>query len=341
MMFVDDRTINVNQSDLENIFKICRDSSSTWLTAYGIYVFIIALIIVGPISILYTFVVLLRFLCNYNRNRHFNDDDDENIEEILEFDFDCFYRFVSEQTALTIIYVFLALICHILMCDTPVTSMWMARWWIEGIIDIPCFTVLFESWDRTSIYLTYYRSYLNVLTVNVLIGKIILFCLFRYSEFDRESEFNTYLVRIFRHYCLASHYSRASDHPIFTFVYQFILLWTIFDWFINKCSPQWRICAIWSAWYLGGCWSLIDQNLFQWMNAFCFVLWEMNDTDTKYKETTFFLFLQLIDCSILVKRVLSFQRWKGVRIWNKSSRRIFQRYWTWSASCPFYSHSVA
>lgn len=215
-MLINDSTMNLNESDLDNILKRCRDSPSTWLLAYGIYVFLISSTIMNFVACFNALIVTIECAIRFYRNPHF--DDDENLEDVFESDFHYFCIFVSQRLALILTYVFGAVVYHSMMTDARISSILFARWWIEAIIDVHCFGALGDAFISMFISFGGYRSKLNELTKFLLFIKIYQFYFFRYPEFHSESELNSLLVCVFRRFCIASHYSRLSDQPILTFI---------------------------------------------------------------------------------------------------------------------------
>lgn len=218
-IIIEYRPINLNETEVENILQVCRDSSTTWLITHAIYVIILSLALTNFIVFFYEIFNLMRLLYQCSRNRPVIYD--ENIDDVFESDFDCLCEFVYQQIVLMVLYVVAAWIFHVLVYDKPITSMLIARWCIEAIVDSHCFFVLLSLFLGFTLPSTYDRSYVYRWTKTLFVAKMSQYCLLRYPEMNRQSDFNTLLVYIFRRYCVADHYSRLSDRPIATFFKEF------------------------------------------------------------------------------------------------------------------------
>ena len=88
----------------------------TWLTTYGIYVFVILSTINSFIVFVDQFMVIIKHMRRFYRNRGFYQN--ENTEEISESDFHYFCIFVYQQIAVIFLYVFGVFVFHSMVSDT-------------------------------------------------------------------------------------------------------------------------------------------------------------------------------------------------------------------------------
>ena len=218
-IIIEYRPINLNETEVENILQLCRDSSTTWLITHAIYVIILSLAFTNFIVFFYEIFNLMRLLYQCSRNRSFADDED--IDDAFESEIDCLGEFIYQQVVLIFLYIGAAWIFHVLVHDNPITSMLIARWCIEAVVDFHCFFVLLSLFHGFSLSFTYDRSYVYRWTKTLFVAKMSQYCLLRYPEMNLQSDFNTLLVYIFRRYCVADHYSRLTDRPIATFFKEF------------------------------------------------------------------------------------------------------------------------
>ena len=220
MKFVIRRMSKINESNFENIYQSCQNSSSTWLIAHGIYVYILSSTLTFLIISIFEMVDFFRFVFSC-RNAQLQDDENR---EVFQSHFDFFGRLVSRQLTMTCFYVLASSIFHWLMSDTPISSMMVTRWYIEAIVDAPFFVSLIIFYYGTLMGFRFNHFDLKIFTKRLFLTKIIHFCFSRYREFDLQSNFNTLLICVFRFFCVAHHYFHLNNHSIAAFLSELLFV---------------------------------------------------------------------------------------------------------------------